>query len=148
MRAATNNADAVAIPRGRILHAEDDQMMSILTARYLTERGYRIETAANGLEALAKVLNHPGSYDLIITDHVMPDLTGLAWLTTLRKTGYPGKIIVFATQFSADVEAQFRAVGVDCILWKSPDLTPLHNAIEELLNTSRPAIEFKRHDNL
>lgn len=147
MTAATNNADTVPLPRGRILHAEDDRMMSILAARYLAERGCQIESASNGLEALAQVLNHPGSYDLIITDHVMPDLTGLAWFTTLRKTGYPGKIIVFAAQFSADVEAQFRAVGVDRILWKSPDLSLLYKAVEELLNTFHPADEFKRHDN-
>lgn len=147
MTEATNNTVPVPIPRGRILHAEDDRIVSILITWYLTKKGYQVETAANGLEALARVLDHPGSYDLILTDQVMPELTGLEWLTTLRQTGYSGKIMVFATQFSADVEAQFRVLGVDCILWKSPDLTPLHNAIEELLNTSRPANEFKHHDN-
>jgi DNA-binding response OmpR family regulator len=147
MTAATNNAGAVPIPRGRILHAEDDRIVSILITWYLTQKGYQVETAANGLEALTRVLDQPGAYDLILTDQVMPELTGLDWLTTLRKTGYSGKIMVFATQFSADMEAQFRAIGVDHILWKSPDLTPLHNAIEKLLNTSRSADEFQHHDN-
>ncbi|MBI3427935.1 MAG: response regulator [Acidobacteria bacterium] len=148
MTTATNNADAVQIPRGRILHAEDDEMTSILITRYLTEKGYEVETVANGVKALRCVLKHPGYFDLIISDQVMPELTGVEWLTTLRKTGYPGKIIVFAAQFSADVETQFRAVGVDRILWKSADLTPLHDTIEELLNTPHTAGECKFHDNI
>ena len=138
--AAENNAETGPISRGRILHAEDDQMTAIHTARYLAAKGYQVDTAVNGLEALGRVLNHPGYYDLIISDQVMPELTGLAWLTTLRQTGYPGKIIVFAAQFSAEVEAEFRATGVDRILWKSPDLTPLHHAIEELLNPLKSAV--------
>lgn len=136
---AENNAETGPIPRGRILHAEDDQMTAILTARYLTAKGYQVDTAVNGLEALARVLSHPGYYDLIISDQVMPELTGLSWLTTLRRTGYPGKIIVYAAQFSADMEAEFRATGVDRILWKSSDLTPLYHAIEGLLNPLKPA---------
>ena len=148
MTADTNNTIAGPIPRGRILHAEDDEMTSILITRYLTEKGYQVETVANGWKALRCVLKHPGYFDLIISDQLMPELTGVEWLTILRKTGYPGKIIIFAAQFSAAVEAQFRAVGVDRILWKSSDLTPLHDTIEGLLNTSHTAGECKCQDTL
>ena len=137
MTDAKNNTVTDLTPRGRILHAEDDPVAASFIARSLTEKGYRIETVVNGVDALAKVLNQPGYYDLIITDHAMPELTGLGWVTKLRKTGYPGRIIVLATQFSTEVEVQFRAVGVDRILWKSSNLTPLHDAIEELLNATR-----------
>lgn len=134
MTDAKNNTATNPIPRGRILHAEDDRVVASFIARSLTEKGYHIETVVNGVEALTKVLSQPGYYDLIITDQSMPELTGLGWVTTLRTTGYPGRIIVLAAKFSTDVEVQFRAVGVDRILWKSSNLTPLHDAIEELLN--------------
>lgn len=138
---AKSNSTTTATPHGRILHAEDDVVVASFVSRSLIEKGYQVETVMNGAEALAKVLSQSGYYDLIITDQSMPELTGLALVTRLRELDYHGRIIVLAALFSSDVERQFRAVGVDRILWKSANLTPLHNAIAELLNGTRTTCE-------
>lgn len=123
--------------RVRILHAEDDHVTARLVASFITANGHHIETVANGREALAKVIARPGFYDVVIADHLMPELTGLECVRMLRELGYPGRIIVFASPVSPEVEKQFLAVGVSRILHKSPDLTLLHEAI--LDGVSAPA---------
>jgi response regulator RpfG family c-di-GMP phosphodiesterase len=69
-------------PRRRVcvLYAEDDRLTSVAISRLLTVNGFKVETAANGQEALRKLLSQPAAYDFIITDQVMPLLTGEEWL--------------------------------------------------------------------
>lgn len=127
----------------RILHAEDDTLVARYVASFLTAKGYLIETVTNGRDALARIIAKPGFFDVLIADHSMPELTGLECATALRKLGYPGKIIVFASSLSAEVEAQFLAIGVSRILRKSSDLTLLHEAVFESVNAPTDANQTK-----
>ena len=58
----------------RILLANDDTPLRDLLVRFLTPEGYCVETAADGQQALAMVAISPP--DLLITDLLMPHLTG------------------------------------------------------------------------
>ena len=120
--------------RACILHAEDDRLTSVSIARLLTVKGFTVESAANGLEALTKLLSQPDAYDLIITDQSMPSLTGVEWLQGIRETGFSGKIIVFAASLPGEMASRFLQLGVDRILSKSGSLQSLLDAIQELLN--------------
>ena len=59
-----------------ILLVEDEDMVRALTAKILSRRGYRVIEAANGTAALAAERAHAGPIDLLLTDVVMPDLSG------------------------------------------------------------------------
>jgi PAS domain S-box-containing protein len=59
-----------------ILVVEDADDLREITTLILTKHGYQVITAANGLEALAAVKNHPGTIDLLLTDVVMPHMHG------------------------------------------------------------------------
>lgn len=120
--------------RACILHAEDDRFTSLSIARLLTLKGFKVESATNGLDALTEFLSHPATYDLIITDQSMPSLTGVEWLQGIRDTGFSGKVIVFAASLPDELVSRFRELGVERILNKSGSLQTLLDAIEELLN--------------
>jgi PAS domain S-box-containing protein len=60
---------------GRILVVDDEPMIVDLLAEVLEERGYHVETAGNGGEACKKI--GPNSYDLVISDVRMPEMTGI-----------------------------------------------------------------------
>lgn len=120
----------------RILHVDDNSAIAAAVAHFLTGKGYEVETATSGAEALARVLEWPEAYDLIITDYSMPEITGLQWIKALRGTGYPGKIFVFTTSLPKGVEEQFHALGVHRILHKSSSFESLHLTVEELLSES------------
>lgn len=129
----TKISEAASSRRACILHAEDDQFTSVSIARLLTLKGFRVESASNGLDALTELLAHPAAYDLIITDQSMPSLTGVEWLQAIRDAGFAGKIIVFAAALPDELMNRFRELGVERILNKSGSLKSLMDAIEELV---------------
>ncbi len=59
-----------------ILLAEDEASVRELTTRILRQRGYTVIEAQDGRSALAALQAHKGPLDLLLTDVVMPDLSG------------------------------------------------------------------------
>lgn len=68
-----------------VLVAEDDPLIGEFLEHGLSQNGYLVRTATDGLEALAIARARP--FDLLILDRRLPQLDGLALLTTLRKGG-------------------------------------------------------------
>ena len=61
-------------PRATIVYAEDEPAVQRLVEFWLEDAGYRVILAADGVEGLAAVREHQP--DLLITDALMPNLTG------------------------------------------------------------------------
>jgi hypothetical protein len=59
-----------------ILLVEDEKMVRELTNRLLTRSGYKVLVAASGAEALELLDGHHGPLHLLLTDVVMPELSG------------------------------------------------------------------------
>ncbi|WP_374090635.1 response regulator [Methylomicrobium lacus] len=84
----TDSADSPAtilnekIGNEHILVVDDDPHSRALLARLLQCRGYRIDTAANGVDALTHLADQ--AFDLILLDVIMPEMDGLALLTKLK----------------------------------------------------------------
>ncbi len=73
---ATPTADGRARGDETILVVEDDEAIRCLARRILTTAGYRVVDAPEGAEALALCQEHPGPIDLLLTDVVMPKMSG------------------------------------------------------------------------
>ena len=69
---------------GRILVVDDNEANRDILARRLQSRGYRVETAASGREALQAV--EVGRFDLLLLDVMMPEISGFDVLQTLRES--------------------------------------------------------------
>jgi DNA-binding response OmpR family regulator len=67
----------------QILVADDDRDIAAIIAEVLTDEGYLVHTADNGLEVLAKIKDH--EINLLILDIMMPEMDGLEVLTQLKK---------------------------------------------------------------
>jgi CheY-like chemotaxis protein len=59
-----------------ILLVEDEEMVRRLTRQTLERRGYRVVTAENGVEALSRARQKGTEIDMVITDVVMPGMSG------------------------------------------------------------------------
>ncbi len=87
-----------------ILVVEDEEIVRNLAVRGLRERGYEVVEAKNGIEALDYVRQHPGTVDLVISDVVMPEMSGRelgqnlslfdSELPILYMSGYTGEDVV------------------------------------------------------
>lgn len=68
----------------KILVAEDDRSLNALVCAYLNENGYAFKACYNGKEALAAF--ERDTFDLIISDVMMPELDGFAFATKVRES--------------------------------------------------------------
>lgn len=102
----------------RVLYADDVRQLRDLLQIVLSKEGHTIECVADGLLALEKVTAAPDGYDLVITDHHMPNMNGLDLVTHLRAMAFPGKIIVFSSELSPAVTFAYKQLKVDYVLPK------------------------------
>ncbi|MEQ1687153.1 MAG: response regulator [Sphingopyxis sp.] len=82
----------------RILLAEDDDAMRGYLARALERSGYDVTTATTGREALDYV--ESGTFDLLLTDIVMPEMDGIE-LAQRAQALSPAPKVMFITGFAA-----------------------------------------------
>jgi CheY-like chemotaxis protein len=84
----------------------------------LTRDGHSIECVEDGSIALGRITEQPAAYDLLLTDHHMPLMNGLELVTAAKAQQFPGKVVVFSSELSPVVSAEYRKLGVDRILPK------------------------------
>lgn len=97
-------------PGGHVLVVEDDSDSRTALCALLESYGYRVTSAANGREAVARARSEPP--DLILMDLMMPVMDGLEATHRIRRTeGLAETVIVCVTAMDSvsgeDVEARF-----------------------------------------
>jgi two-component system chemotaxis response regulator CheY len=102
----------------RVLYADDMGELRQLLELMLGRDGHKVESVSDGNLALDLVARDPSAFDVVITDHHMPTVSGLELVARLRALSFPGKIIVFSSELSEDVDAAYRSHRVDYILPK------------------------------
>jgi PAS domain S-box-containing protein len=84
-----------------ILLVEDEDGVRSLMARTLREQGFEVWTAPNGIEALAIASRHQRPPDLLVTDVVMPGMTGRELADALRLE-HPTLKVLFVSGYTDD----------------------------------------------
>jgi two-component system chemotaxis response regulator CheY len=94
-----------------ILTVDDSPSLRMAIRIALTNAGYAVAEAGDGVEGLAKAAS--AKFDMIVTDLNMPNMDGLTMIRELRKqpaqAGVP--IIFLTTESDAGIKAQARAAG-------------------------------------
>jgi CheY-like chemotaxis protein len=86
---------------GTILLAEDEPLLRELGQTILTQAGYTVLTA-NDTDALrALIAEHPGKVDLLLTDVVMPDISGPE-LVRMGKQRWPSVRVLYMSGYTDD----------------------------------------------
>lgn len=104
-----------------ILSAEDHPMYAELVESVFARAGHRVATAVNGRQAWEMFQREPSRFDLVVTDHQMPELNGAAFVALLRQSGFSGRIIVHAASLNAELVERYRVLAVDHIVSKGTD---------------------------
>jgi CheY-like chemotaxis protein len=80
--------------RGTVLLVDDEELVRMSTADMLSDLGYSVVEAASGEEAV-RLVNRGTHFDMLITDHLMPGMTGTDLADTLRavKPGVPVLVV-------------------------------------------------------
>ena len=119
----------------RILVADDDQNISFIVSTILRHQGHTVEVVQNGKEAIHLVTIKPDYFEVVITDHDMPLISGLEVADHLRKNGYQVKIIVLSGSLTSELVSAYRSKLVDNILQKPFTIENLSSALTGILDT-------------
>lgn len=93
---------------------------------------------ADGGQALASVRVEPDAFDLLITDHSMPGMSGVDLVRRLREASFRGKIMVLSAHLSAENRAAYEALAVDAMVSKPFDVHELRATVTRLANWIGP----------
>ena len=116
----------------QILVVEDEKAVAHMIAMVLGGPGAKVFTARNGWEALIKIGVTVRPFDVVITDHRMPRVTGLELVRQLRAKNFLGKILVLSAYLSDDDIQAYEALGVDMMMSKPFDFEELQQAMAVL----------------
>lgn len=111
----------------RILIVDDELIIRQFLTEVLKRKGYSVEVAENGKAALSALKNH--TYDLVITDMKMPDITGLEVLRKTKEISSSTQVLVM-TAFGT-VENAVEAMKLGAFNYILKPFTP--DAIEALI---------------
>jgi two-component system chemotaxis response regulator CheY len=116
----------------RILYAEDLRDLREVARMSLSRDGHTIECVEDGTLALDRLSAAPAAFDLLLTDHHMPLMNGLELVTALKQLPFPGKVVVFSSELSPAVSAEYRRLSVDRILPKPIFPSELRRVLAEM----------------
>ncbi len=115
----------------KILLAEDDKNLSRSVDILLTLDGYQVISVYNGEEALNKLCTQ--KYDLLITDIVMPNLSGTELISRIRSINAEIPIMVVSGKLNEKLIADLRKSGIKFILPKPINPTRFRKMVHKIL---------------
>lgn len=116
----------------QILVVEDEKAVAHMIAMVVGGPSAKVAKAKNGWEALIKIGATPRPFDVVITDHRMPRMTGLELVRQLRAKNFLGKILVLSAYLSDEDIAAYEELGVDMMMSKPFDFEELQQAMSIL----------------
>lgn len=119
----------------KILVVEDDISLREIYSIRITAEGYEVVTAGDGEEALAVAVREKP--DLVLSDVMMPKISGFDMLDILRHTPETAniKVVMMTALSSEDQRKRGEQLGADRYLVKSQvGIEDVVNTIHELLN--------------
>jgi CheY-like chemotaxis protein len=116
----------------QILVVEDEKAVAHMIAMVLGGPASKVATAANGWQALIKIGVTVRPFDVVITDHRMPRMTGLQLVRRLRAKNFGGKILVLSAHLSEEDIRAYEELSVDMMMTKPFDFDELQQAMAVL----------------
>jgi two-component system cell cycle sensor histidine kinase/response regulator CckA len=136
--APTSNGSAKGATTGaRILLVEDEDTVREVVRRTLARLGYEVLEARDGREAVDLYDRHGAGIDLLLTDVVLPEMSGSEVVAHVRSTS-PGLKVLFMSGYTDD-DVLRRGVERGEVAFLSKPFTPheLQRRVEETLSVPR-----------
>jgi two-component system cell cycle sensor histidine kinase/response regulator CckA len=119
-----------------VLVVEDDAMVRRLAVKVLAAQGYRVTEASNGVEALAAFEASGGAFDMLVTDVIMPKMSGKELVDRLLALR-PGLKVLFTSGYTGNTIAHHGIVDRGVNFLGKPYLP------EDLLRRVRDVLDRK-----
>jgi len=135
IRKLTDNvkkSDKMNTPQ-RLLIIDDNKEILSALKDFFTRKSYEVFSAADGLEGLKLLETEQHGFDLVITDLVMPNISGVALISIIKKK-YPDTPVIAITGWGEHPEALATEAQADKVLEKPFELSELDKLIKDLIS--------------
>ncbi|MEO7600194.1 MAG: ATP-binding protein [Opitutus sp.] len=139
---ASNESVAEDAPRGRgerILYVDDEDLLATMGKRILERLGYLVSPHTNAMEALESLRANPSAFDLVITDQMMPGMSGTAFAEQIQTIRSDLPIILTTGYTASLMSEQVMSIGIRKILTKPISHEVLSAAVYSALNSGEKA---------
>lgn len=131
----TSPTPIASVKSRRILVVDDDPGVLNLEAMALEQAGHRIDKVANGERAWKALLD--GNYDLLVTDYIMPGVSGIALARRLRVAHMMLPVVIVSGNLdliNASKLSHDPWTRIDAFLPKPFKITELQSVVNRALN--------------
>ena len=134
----SNHTKRKKLPGGNehILLVDDEEMLVDMMQKVLKQLGYTVTAHTNSTEAFKAFLDSPQSYNLLITDLNMPDMTGIG-LSKAIKAERKDIPIILCTGFNNRINNEkIEKLGIEAFMIKPIAMDQLADTIRKVLSLS------------
>jgi nitrogen-specific signal transduction histidine kinase/CheY-like chemotaxis protein len=116
-----------------VLYIDDDDVMVAMVERLLQRAGFRVTASTDAAAALAQLTAEPGTFDAVVTDFNMPEISGLDVARQIARLR-PGLPVVISSGYLSDaLRAKAAQAGVRALMQKENTLEELTALLLKLL---------------
>ncbi|MEE9910635.1 MAG: PAS domain S-box protein [Deltaproteobacteria bacterium] len=119
----------------RILFVDDEELIVKMAKIFFESLGYSITAVTSSLEALQLFQDHPGGFDLVVTDMTMPRMTGAELSSAILKIR-PELPIILCTGYSNAINTETaQKLNIRALLMKPVSLNEMGLVVRKVLDT-------------
>ena len=116
----------------KILIIDDTEEVLSALCKYFSQKDYTVLSAANGLDGLKIIETQKDDLDIVITDLVLPNISGVAVISIVKKK-YPQLPVIAITGWGEHPEALAKEAKADLVMEKPFKLPELEKAARNLI---------------
>ena len=128
---------------GRLAVVEDDQDMAEVIEAFFKPRGFDVTTFSTPLDALASLKKNQEDYDVIITDLMMPELSGIEFTQRLHEEDIDIPVILVTGHNDVDLAVQTVEVGAYDFILKPIPFPNLLTSVQRAMHYRKVSGENK-----
>jgi PAS domain S-box-containing protein len=122
-----------------VLFLDDSEALVSAMVRSLSRRGYRVSGYSRPEEALQALREQPRTYDVVVSDYLMPGMTGLDVAREVAAIRPDLPVVLFSGHIDDELRRRARELGVRQLLGKLDAADELTEAIDRLAGSDRGA---------
>jgi DNA-binding response OmpR family regulator len=124
----------------KLLIIDDNKEILSIFKDFFIKKRYEVFSASDGLEGLKLLETEEQGFDLVITDLVMPNISGVALISIIKKR-FPDTPVIAITGWGEHPEALATEAQADQVLEKPFELSELDKAVNELISSKKHRIQ-------
>ncbi len=117
-----------------VLLVDDEEMIVSVTGQILERLGYKVVARTNSLDALEEFQEKPDEFDLVLTDQVMPNMTGTELAREILSIRKDLPVILFSGFPEQICHEELMGIGIKHFIMKPISRQELSSLVQEILN--------------